>query len=80
MLIDIVNTLETSALTDRPRQWANMNLQFLLQFIKNIKWIATFTVHLIDKDDNRSIAHAAHFHQLAGLSLHTLGRVYHDDG
>ena len=80
MLVDIVNTLESGALTDRPRQWANGNLQFFFQLIENIEWVTSLTVHLVDEDDNRSIAHAAHLHQFAGLCLHTLGRIHHDDG
>ena len=79
MLINIVNSLEASTLTDRPRQRANRNLQLFLQLIKNIEWVTTLTVHLIDKDDNRSIAHTAHLHQLTGLCLNTLSRIDYDD-
>ena len=79
MLINIVNSLEASTLTDRPRQRANRNLQLFLQLIKNIEWVTTLTVHLIDKDDNRSIAHTAHLHQFTGLCLNTFCRIDHDN-
>ena len=79
MLINIVNSLEASTLTDRPRQRANRNLQLFLQLIKNIEWVTTLTVHLIDKDDNRSIAHTAHLHQFTGLCLNTFSRIDNDD-
>ena len=57
-----------------------MDLQFLLQFVEQVKRVASFTVHLVDKDDDGRIAHAAYLHQLAGLRLHTLCRIHHDDG
>ena len=79
MLINIVNALETCALTDRPRQRTNRNLQLFLQLIKDIERITTLTVHLIDKDDNRSIAHTTHLHQLTSLCLYTFRRIHNDD-
>ena len=73
LLIDIVHTLESGTLSDRPAQGANLDFEFFLQFVEHVEGIATLTVHLVDEDDNRRIAHTAHFHQLAGLGLHTLG-------
>ena len=57
-----------------------MYLKFLLQLVEQVEGVATLTVHLVDKDDNRRVAHAAHLHQLACLGLHTFGRVDHDNG
>ena len=41
---------------------------------------SSFEDGLVDEDDYRGISHAAHLHEFAGLCLHTLGRVNHDDG
>ena len=80
MLVDVVNTLETGALTDRPAQRTNLDFEFFFQLVEHIKRVASLAVHLVDEDDYWRISHAAHLHELAGLCLHTLGRVNHDDG
>ena len=80
MLVDVVHTLESGALTDRPTEWAHLDFELLLQLVEHVEWVATLTVHLVDEDDDRGVSHTAHLHQLSGLRLHTLGRVYHDDG
>ena len=80
MLVDVVNTLETGALTDRPAQRTNLDFELFFQLVEHIKRVASLAVHLVDEDDYRRISHAAHLHELAGLCLHTLGRVNHDDG
>ena len=80
LFVDIVNALELGTLIDRPREWANLDFEFLLQFVEQVERIATFAVHLIDKDDNGCFAHAAHRHQFAGLSLNTFGTIHYDNG
>ena len=80
VFIDVIYTLELCPLVDGPRQWAHMDFQFLLQFVEQVKRVAPLTVHLVDENDDRRVSHAAHVHQLSGLSLHTLGAVHHDDG
>ena len=57
-----------------------MNLKFFFQFIKQVERITPLTVHLVDEDDDRRIAHATHLHQFPGLCFNTLGRVDHNDG
>ena len=54
-------------------------VQLLLQFVEQIEGIASLTVHLVDEDDDGRLPHAADGHQLAGLCLHTLGTVHHND-
>ena len=80
LLVDVVHTLEALTLVDGPRQGAHGNLQFLLQFVKQVERVASLTVHLVDEDDDGGLAHAAHLHQFACLGLHALGTVHHDDG
>ena len=80
MLVDVVNALEAETLTDRPAQRANLDFELCFQLVEHIKRVASLTVHLVDEDDYRGISHAAHLHKFAGLCLHTLGRVNHDDG
>ena len=56
-----------------------MDLQLLFQLVEQVEGVASLTVHLIDEDDHRRIAHAADLHQLACLSLHTFGGIDDDD-
>ena len=56
-----------------------MDMQFLLQLVEQVKRILGLAVHLIDKDDDGRIPHAAHLHQFACLRLHTLSSIHHDD-
>ena len=79
LLINIIYSLKTRTAFDRPRQRTHMNGQFFLQFIEQIERILRLTVHLIYENDNRSVSHTAHLHQLARLSFHTLRTVHHDD-
>ena len=79
LLVDVVHTLELCSLIDRPAQRTYFDFKFLLQLVEQIERIAAFAVHLIDKDDNWCLTHAAHGHQLSCLSLNTFGSVNHDD-
>jgi hypothetical protein len=58
---------------------SHLDGQLLLQFVKQVEGIAAFEVELVDEDDHRGIAHAAHLHQPFGLGLHALHAVYHQD-
>ena len=78
VLIDVINSLELGANVDGPTQWTDTDLQFLLQLVENVKWVAALAVKLVDKNDDRRVAHAAHLHQFARLGLNTLCHV-HDD-
>ncbi len=80
LLVDIIDALELGTLVDGPRQGADLDFQFLLQLVQQVERVAALAVHLVDEDDDGSIPHAAHRHQFAGLRLHTLGSVHHDDG
>ena len=77
--IDVVNSLEAGTALDRPRQRTDVDGEFLLQLIQQVERVFCLTVHLIDKDNHRSVAHAADFHQLACLCFHTFRTVHHDD-
>ena len=78
--IYIVNTLELYTLIDRPTKRSDFDFQFLLQFIKQVKRVASFTVHLIDEDDDWCVTHSAYSHEFACLSLHTLCTIYDNNG
>ena len=80
LFIDVIHTLELRPLVDGPGQRTDLDLEFLFQFIEQVKGVATFTVHLIDKDDHRRLTHTTDRHQLTRLRLHTLGPIDHDDG
>ncbi len=73
VLIDVVHAFKFHTLSDRPRQGSHMDVQFLLQLIEQVEGVTAFTVHLVDKDDDGCVAHAAHLHELTGLSLHAFG-------
>ena len=79
LLIYIVYSLETCSLLNRPGQRTYLNHQFFLQFIQQVERIFTFTVHLINENNYRSLSHAAHFHQFPCLGFHTFRTVDHDD-
>ena len=64
---------------NRPAQRAYLDFQFAFQFVENVKRVTTFAVKFVDENNHWRLAHAAHFHQLAGLLLHTLCHIDHDD-
>ena len=80
LLIDVIDAFESSALIDRPREGTHFDLQFAFHLVKQVKRILSFTVHFVDKHDDRCFPHAAHRHQFSCLCLHTLRSVNHDDG
>ena len=80
LFVDVVHAFELSSLSDGPTQWAHLDLEFFLQFVQHVERVTPFTIHLVDEDNHRRLAHAAHLHQLTGLCLHTFGRIDHDDG
>ena len=80
LFIDIIDALESLSLIDWPRKRANFDLQFLFKFIKKIKRIATFTVHLVDVNDYWCLAHTANRHQFTCLIFYTFCTVNDNDG
>ena len=76
---DIIHALESLAAVDWPREWAHMDAEFALYLVHQIKWVFTLTVHLIDEDHHRGLAHTADLHEATGLCLHTFGGVNNDD-
>ena len=79
VLIDIVYALEFGTDVNGPTQRTYANLQFLLELIKDVKRISALTIQLVDKNDNRGVAHATHLHQFACLRLDALCHIHHDD-
>ena len=79
LLVEVIDTLETLADIDWPSHWATRDFELLLQLVHEVEGVLALTVHLVDKDDDWSIAHTAHLHQLVGLALDTLGAVDDDD-
>ena len=79
LLIDIIHALELRTLIDGPRQGTHADLQFLFEFVKQVKGITPLTVHLVDEDDDGCLPHAADGHQFPGLCLHTLRAIHDDD-
>ena len=79
VLVDIVDAFEARATLDGPCQRTHMDGKFLFQLIQQVERVLRFAVHFIDKDNHRSIAHAADFHQLACLGFHTFRTVHHND-
>ena len=56
-----------------------MNTKFALHLVHEVEWVFTLSVHLVDKDHDGCLAHAAYLHESASLGLHTLGRVDDND-
>ena len=79
LLVDVVDALEADAALDGPRQGTHVDVELFLELVQQVEGVLGLAVHLVDEDDDGGIAHAAHFHELACLRLHTLGAVHHDD-
>ena len=79
MLVDIVDALEALSLVDGPGEGAHLDVKLLFQLVQEIEGILALAVHLVDKDDDGRLAHAAHFHELARLGLNAFGAVHHND-
>lgn len=77
--IDIVHALETLADIDRPTEWTHGYFEFGLYLIEQVERVLTFTVELVDKDNNGGLAHAAHLHQLTSLCLNTFCRINYNN-
>ena len=63
----------------RPAKRAHFNFQFAFQFVKDIKWIPSFPIQLIDKYNHRRFPHTTHFHQLSCLLLNAFGNIHYDN-
>ena len=50
-------------------------MQFVFKLVKQFKRISAFTVHLVDKDDNRCMPHPADLHELFSLFLNTFDAI-----
>ena len=77
VLIYVIHAFEVRTYVDGPAQRAHAYLQLLLQLVENVKRVAALVVELVDKYNHRSVAHAAHLHQLARLCLHAFCHVHH---
>ena len=54
-------------------------MKLALDLVEEVEGGFALAVELIDEDDDGRLAHAAHFHQFAGLCLDTFGGVDDDD-
>ena len=79
LLINVIHTLETRSALDRPGQGAYIDNEFFFQLVQQVERVFSLTVHFVDEDNHRRVAHTAHFHQLACLRFHTFRPVHHDD-
>ena len=77
--IDVVYPTEALSDIDGPRERADTHLKLCLDLIKELKGITPLTVHLIDEDHNRRLAHTTDLHETACLSLYPLSSVDHYD-
>ena len=77
VFIDIVNPFKPRTALNRPCQWTYMNVELLLQFIQQVKWIFCLTVHLVHKNNDWRITHTTNFHQLTRLCLHTFCAIHY---
>ena len=77
---EIVGPLEALSHADGPGEGRALDLQSLLDVRENVQRLEPFAVKFVDEGQDGSIAHAADFHQLAGLGLDPLGAVDHHHG
>ena len=50
-------------------------MQLLLKFVEQFEGVASLAVHLVDEDDDGSVAHTAYFHEFARLCLHAFSAI-----
>ena len=79
VLVDVVDALERRAVRDGEREGPHADVQLLLDLVQQIEGLLRGAVQLVDEDDDRRLAHAAHLHELARLRLDALGAVDDDD-
>ena len=79
LFINIIYAFEAGTTFNRPCQRTDTNGKFFFQLIQQIERIFSFTVHLIDKNNYRSLSHTANFHQLARLCFHTFCTIHHNN-
>ena len=77
--IDIIYALEFCAYVYWPAKGAYIYLEFRFEFIQNFEGVASLAVKFVDKNYNRSIPHAAYFHQFAGLLFDSFGNIDYDN-
>ena len=76
----IINPCEVRRAAHGPGGRRCIQRQQVLDFIQQFERFACFAVHLVDEGDDRNIAHAANFKQLARLALNPLRRIQHHHG
>ena len=80
LVVDAVNALEFRSTVDGPAQRCELQVQFLLNLVQKLKRVHARTVHLVDENNNRCVAHAAHLDQFLRLRLDAFGCINdHDD-
>ena len=77
--VDVIHPTEALPHIYRPRERADTHLKLSLYLIKELKGITPLTVHLIDEDHDRRLAHTTDLHETACLSLYPLSSVDHYD-
>ena len=78
--LDVVHALKALAHANGPGHGGGLNAQGLLNIAQEVKGVTAFAVKLVDKGQNGRVAHAAHFHELAGLRFNALDRVNDHEG
>ena len=78
-LMPVINAFKLLAAADRPVDRIGTDTKLLFDLLHQIKRIACFPVHLIDKRKNRDIPQQADLEQLARLRLNAFCRVDHHD-
>ena len=76
----IVYSFELPAHPDRPGHRRDIEREQVGDLVENLEHLAAFAIDLVDEGDDRHVAQAAYFEQLARLALDALGRVDHHHG
>ena len=78
--IEVIGAGKIPAQADGPHHGGNRQRQALFNLVQKVKRLAGFAVHLVDEGDDRNVAQAADFEELAGARFDALGAVDHHDG
>ena len=80
LLLPVVDAEEVGAHADRPGLRRDVQSQRFLDLVEDFQRVPAFPVDLVDEGDDRNVAQAADFEQLARLGFYPLGGVDHHDG
>ena len=76
----VIDALELLAAADGPVHGVGLDAELVFQLVEQVERVLGLAVHLVDKREDRDMAHGADLEQLARLRLDALAAVDDHDG